>query len=279
VATRRKYRSRPDPIPADNGAAAAAQASPVAPGQAAGGDDSPLLAALRSQQHAEHLQHLQRQHATRAQVGLPEPPLDPATRQAVDQHIDAMPGLSDHKKRFLKSHPSLLQQPHLQLMSHAYQIALHAGIPDDTPAMDAAVLGGIHLNLQHHRQLSQLTSAHAQPTPENHQAHHDTAEAVAALQREAEQHLAAHQPASPTAPKPQRRSLPMSAPVSRDVPSASGHRQPDGWNTLSAEERQIARNSFTDPNVSNEQKELMYLRQKQKLHRMRQDGSYSEQRG
>ena len=31
-------------------------------------------------------------------------------RQAVDPHVDNMPGLSDHKKRFLKSHPSLLQR-------------------------------------------------------------------------------------------------------------------------------------------------------------------------
>jgi hypothetical protein len=273
MVTRRKYRTRADHSPADvNVAVVPAQAPPVAPQAPEGVGANPLQAALQAQQHAEHLQ---RQHSVRAQAGLPEPPLDPATRQAVDQHIENLPGLSDHKKRFLKSHPSLLQQPHLQLMSHAYQIALHAGVPDDTPAMDAAVLSGIHRDLEHHRALSALTSAQARPTDPAHQ---DTAEAVADLQREAEAHLAAHQPA-PIAPPPPKRRIPMSAPVSRDIPSASGHRQPDGWNTLSAEERQIARNSFTDPNVSNEQKELMYLRQKQKLHRMRQDGSYSEQRG
>ena len=71
----------------------------------------------------------------------------------------------------------------------------------------------------------------------------------------------------------------MSAPVSRNAPSTSGSRHPADSNTLTAEERQIARNSFTDPRMSNEQKELLYLRNRQKLHAMRRDGTYSEQRG
>jgi hypothetical protein len=126
VATRRKYRSRPDPIPADNGAAAAAQASPVAPGQAAGGDGaSPLQAALQAQQHAEHLQ---RQHATRAHVGLPEPPIDAATRQAIGQHVDSM-NLSAHKKRFLMIHTTLLTEPYNRLMAHAYQARCTLAFP------------------------------------------------------------------------------------------------------------------------------------------------------
>jgi hypothetical protein len=230
----------------------------------AGEGASPLTLALQAQQHAEHLQ---RQHATRAQAGLPEPPLDPATRQGIDAHIDAMAGLSDHKKRFLKSHPSLLQQPYLQLMSHAYQLALHAGIPDDTPAMDAAVLSGITRDLEHHRQLSQLTSAAARPTPANHQAHDDAAEAVGELQREAEAHLAAYQPA-PTAPKPQRRSMPMQAPVSRDTPSVSGRRPQD--NHLTAEEVQIAHVSF--PHLPKDQAAYQYLLNKRKMHEMKARG-------
>ena len=69
----------------------------------------------------------------------------------------------------------------------------------------------------------------------------------------------------------------MSAPVSRETPSNSGHRSE--INTLTADERQIAHNSFTDPNMSPAQKEYLYLRNKRKLHRMRADGTYSEQRG
>jgi hypothetical protein len=234
-----------------------------------------LQAALQAQQHAEHLQ---RQHATRAQVGLPEPPIDPAARQAVDAHIDAMPGLSDHKKRFLKSHPSLLTEPYNRLLAHAYQLALHANIPDDTVAMDSAILSGIHRDLEHHRALSALTSASARPTAENHQVHDDATEAAAELQREAEQHLAAYQPAqsapSPQ-PRPQRRSMPMQAPPSRDAPAVSGHRSRD--NTLTAAEREIARNSFVDHNMSNAEREYLYLQNKRKYLAMKADGSYSSQ--
>jgi hypothetical protein len=272
LATRRRYKQRADhaPVVADV-AAAAAPAPPVAAGPVAEGDGasppSPLTLALQAQQHAEHLQHLQRQHATRAQAGLPEPQIGPTDRQAVDQHVDNMPGLSDHKKRFLKSHPSLLQQPYLQLMSHAYQLALHAGIPDDTPAMDAAVLSGVTRDLEHHRQLSQLTAASARPTAENAQMHDDATEAAAELQREAEMHFT--QPAPmPTTPKPQRRNYPMTAPVSRDTPSVSGRRPQD--NHLTAEEVQIAHVSF--PHLPKDQAAYQYLLNKRKMHEMKARG-------
>lgn len=56
-------------------------------------------------------------------------------------------------------------------------------------------------------------------------------------------------PATPVPAAP-RRSVPMSAPVARNIPTASGRREPDGWNTLTAAEVAIAHNSFTDPSVS-----------------------------
>ena len=122
MATRRKYKARAGHVPADvNVAAAPAPAPPIAPAPAPKGvGASPLQRALEAQRHAEALQH---QHGLR-QAGLAEPPIDATTRQAVDAHIDAIPGLTDHKKRFLKSHPSLLQAPYLQLMQHAYMVAL-----------------------------------------------------------------------------------------------------------------------------------------------------------
>ncbi len=67
----------------------------------------------------------------------------------------------------------------------------------------------------------------------------------------------------------------MSAPVSRNVPSASGHRQQD--NTLSPEEVQIARNSFGG--ATNAEKEWSYLQQRERLRKMKKDGTYSEQGG
>ena len=123
MATRRKYKARAGHVPADvNVAAAPAPAPPIAPAPAPEGvGASPLQRALEAQRHAEALQH---QHGLRQQAGLAEPPIDATTRQAVDAHIDAIPGLTDHKKRFLKSHPSLLQAPYLQLMQHAYMVAL-----------------------------------------------------------------------------------------------------------------------------------------------------------
>lgn len=75
-------------------------------------------------------------------------------------------------------------------------------------------------------------------------------------------------------PQPQRRSIPMSAPVSRDVPTPSGLRQPSSKMTLTAEERQIARSAFTAADMTNEQKELAYARNKQKLQKMRASGEY-----
>lgn len=268
MVTRRKYRARAAAPAVDNVAAAAAPAPPIAPELASGGNAGPLQAALQAQQHAEHLQ---RQHSVRAQVGLPEPPLDPATRQAVEAHIDAMPGLSEWKRRFLKSHPTMLKEPFLHSMRHAHAMALHAGLVDDSPQMDSAILAGVAKDIEHHRALSALTSAQARPTPENAQMHQDTAEAAAELQREAEQHLAAYQPAQgapPPQPRPQRRNMPVSAPVSRDSPSVTGHRSQD--KTLSRDEREIARASM--PHLPPEQAEYQYLINRKRMHEMKANG-------
>lgn len=89
---------------------------------------------------------------------------------------------------------------------------------------------------------------------------------------------AAPQPEPAAQPPPKQRSLPMSAPVSRDVPSASGQRQPSSKVTLSAEERQIARTSFTASDMTNEQKEYLYAQNKKKLNAMKANGTYSERR-
>jgi hypothetical protein len=160
------------------------------------------------------------------------------------------------------------------------QLALHAGVEDDTPAMNQAILEGVQHDIERHRALAALTSASARPTPENAAAHEETVQAADELTQEAAAHLAqraAEQMAAAPAPMPTRRSFPVSAPVSRDVPMASGGSASQN-KTLSPEERLIARNSFSNPNMTNAQKELLYLRNRQKLNRMRADGSYSERR-
>lgn len=83
--------------------------------------------------------------------------------------------------------------------------------------------------------------------------------------------------AAPTEPviqqQPQRRSMPVSAPVSRDVPGPGGQRTASRI-TLSPEERDIARKSFTASDMTDEQKEKLYAMNKAKLHRMRANGEY-----
>jgi hypothetical protein len=80
---------------------------------------------------------------------------------------------------------------------------------------------------------------------------------------------------------PQRRSIPVSAPVSRDVPTASGKRSSDNQMTLSPEERAIARNSFGAINgkdLTNAQKEYLYAQNKAKYQKSLQSGEYKDAR-
>lgn len=84
--------------------------------------------------------------------------------------------------------------------------------------------------------------------------------------------------ATAAAPEPQpapRRSMPMSAPVSRAVPSASGVRT-DSKMTLTPEEREVARTSFTATDMTNAQKEYLYAQNKAKLLRQRANGQYRQ---
>jgi hypothetical protein len=73
---------------------------------------------------------------------------------------------------------------------------------------------------------------------------------------------------------PARRSMPVSAPVSREVPSG-GPRQTNTM-TLSPEERIVARNSFSDPHLTNEQKENLYAQNKRKMLLARANGTLNE---
>ena len=79
-------------------------------------------------------------------------------------------------------------------------------------------------------------------------------------------------PAAPASPEP-RRSMPVTAPVSRDVPTPSGQRT-NARITLTPEERDIARRSFTAADMTDEQKEKLYAMNKAKLLRMRANGQY-----
>lgn len=80
----------------------------------------------------------------------------------------------------------------------------------------------------------------------------------------------------------QRRSIPVAAPVSRDVPSSTSGTRTQSDMTLSAEERLIARNSFGSvkgaKDLSNEEKEYLYAQNKRKYHKMLASGQYRDAR-
>lgn len=84
------------------------------------------------------------------------------------------------------------------------------------------------------------------------------------------------------AAQPQKRSIPMTAPVSREVPTAASGTRKQATMRLTEEERKIARDSIPDrpdlPKLTNAQKEYLYAKNKQKYHRMIADGTYDQQR-
>lgn len=276
MVVRRKYRAHAPPV-----ADALAMPEPASPNAASApptdDDVSPLQRAHDAVVHAEALQ---KQHQHRAMIGLPEPPVSPEERKTIDAFVDGIASLTDHQKRFLKSHPTLLTEPYVDSMRHAITVARHAGIKDDTDAMDRAILMGVARDVEHHRNLQGLAFAPPPAGPGNAPNDHDIDQHVANLSREAEQHMGDHHMAALRAPplsstSQQRKSLPMTAPVSREAPNISGH--PGVSNTLTRDEVQIAHVSF--PHLSKTDAEYAYLQNKRKLHRMRADGTYSEQRG
>jgi hypothetical protein len=195
-----------------------------------------------------------------------------------EAYVNSLPGLSDRKRNFLKANPALLRQDVAPIAGEHYQNGLAAGLADDSAELERFVLEKTTQSLEHRRQ---LRSAPVEPEPavdpEIEKAARELEAEAEALQRE----YLAPQP-MPQAALP-RRSIPVSAPVSRGAPSlATGRPMSMSNRTLSAAEVEIAHNSFTDSTMSNRDKELLYLQNREKLHRMRASGEYrmtSEQGG
>lgn len=244
-----------------SGAAAPDVASPgIAPGPAGpaaappADDSSALIRAAVAAQRADDMQRQREQ-----------PPPQQPQPMTIAQYIDGL-DVSGHKKGFLKQHPEMLQPSIVPVMAKHYRAGLLAGLEDDTPELDQFVLANVAREIEHQRE---LTSADARPTAENRQAHQQTAEAVEDLQREAEAILAETETEQRPAPPAPRRSIPFSAPVSREVPMASGEQRP-GQITLSAEERQIAHSSFK--HLPKHAAEVEYAANKRKMLAMKADG-------
>jgi hypothetical protein len=242
VATRRKYKSPPGykdggAVPVDNIVVAPPIEAPIAPPAEAAppaDDGNPLVRAHAAQLRAEEIQREAAKAAPSAQRS-----------QSIDDVVNAIPGLTEHKRAFLRANPNLLEPANVDAVRFHYQAALQRGVPDDTPEMNEVLLAGIARGRQH--AVNEARSIVEAP------------------------------PA-----KERRPSIQRSAPVSREVPSASGRREPSDQMTLSAEERDIARRSIIDrpdmPKLTNSEKELIYLRNRNRYRAMVASGEYSEQK-
>jgi hypothetical protein len=209
---------------------------------------------------------------------------------AVDRYVDSISGLTNRQREYLKARPVLLQPEASAILRSEYTAALQEGVPDDSDAMERRLDSRI---------VARLRARHNQPGDDGIEGARATVmQAPDALEPEIQKdverldaeagvirgmmHAENSMPHSlamdlPTAgpATPSRRSLPVSAPVSRDVPTISGAKVQDSRNvTLSPEERVIARGSYSW--MSHADAEREYGRQKLKLAAMRKAGTYSE---
>ena len=209
-------------------------------------DDNPLMHALAAQTRAEEMQR---------QAPQRPPP------SAIEHHIDSLPGLSEHKRAFLKQFPVLIQDRDVMaVFNKHYAEALRNGFTDDTAELDNHLITETVRDVEHRRQLALA----AEPVDV----------AVQRLEDEAAAIDRSEQRPAPIAPPPMpaaRRSIPMSAPVSRESYGYSGKPQSDTRITLSPDERFIAHTSF--PHLSKSEAEFSYAKNKRLMVQRKADGS------
>lgn len=128
------------------------------------------------------------------------------------------------------------------MLAQHYADAIRSGIKDDSPELDEYLLDGVQRDLER-----------LEPTPSP-----------------------AEPEAPPSAPAPSRRTMPIAAPVSREVPMSDGRVFTDRV-TLSAEERQMAHLSYRG--LPPAEAERVYATAKLKLARERAAGRYPDERG
>jgi hypothetical protein len=223
-------------------------------------DDDPVLYALRQTERAEELQ---RQYAQKAPQSLAE-------------QIETDPAITEPQRQFLRQHPHVLSDP--RALMFYVSAARSRGLKDDSPEFFDAILNGFRR--EHERGVEQakhLAEMKSQPHRAVEKAHEQADE----IEERALAMVPGAQPppkASPDVPSPPapRRSIPVSAPVHRDVPTFSGNRESHVDVRLTAEERDIARRSYSAPDMTDAQKEYAYWVQREKLRRMRRDGSYRQ---
>jgi hypothetical protein len=195
----------------------------------------------------------------------------------IDQFVDQMPGLSEHKRSFLKANPLLLNQDILPIAGRAWQQGLAQGIPDDSERINQHILQAVRQGIEAQRQMPPAVGPVLPPPrmPAMAPGGAYDREEVERLQAEAADHLAEMRPAPLPPIATQRRSLPVSAPVSRDIPLPSGKKlSQETQITLNPEERDIAHKSYSWLRKADAERE--YATQKLKLASLRKAGVYPE---
>jgi hypothetical protein len=188
------------PIPGGTAPAAATADEPALPPEPAAAatlppfeheDNDAVARAVAAQRRAEELQR---------QAAQPSRPL------TIEEQIDAAP-LSDKRKAFLKQHTMLAEPQNQGVTQFYYQEAVNEGLADDSDSQHEYILQNVRGHLERReRQRAQARAYVAPRAPE--------------AQEEAIPQLSAPMPSA--APQPAKRSAPMAAPVSRDVPTLSG---------------------------------------------------------
>jgi hypothetical protein len=199
----------------------------------------------QAEQHAT----LQRQQSAE-QTGVPTP-------MTIEEWIDASPW-PEWRKEFVRQNPAMVAQENRRYVDFYSHQANEAGISRDSIEFDRFIL----------RRMTQEKEMVARAREE----------------AQAERPAVAPSVARPEAPrvrsdvqKPNiQRSMPMAAPVSREAPNVSSGQRRSNDMTLSAEERDIARNSIMDrpdmPKLTDAQKEYIYQQNRERMRELRRQG-------
>ena len=286
MATRRKY----GPRAYKTGGAVIPDPAPTGPPPPLDDAADAMREALEAQERAEAIlrdpEELRRVRERQAAEQAAQ------QKAAWEQQIDAMP-VKAETKSFLKRHPHVLHPQNADAVNWHLALARRDGIEDESEEMQQRILDGIREEAElvkrrraemAERAIPIATVPPAMPRDIDHDAdqlvreadnHMTMMNAEAATPMEIAESLEEKPPASVTLPGLRRqKSVPMTAPVSREVRGMTGQRVGGSLPHLSREEAEIARNSMSW--LPPHEAEYAYAKNKAKLGRMRSDGTYPE---
>jgi hypothetical protein len=236
----------------DSSAVAPSADELAAPPVAASADVPPPQPAASERSVADELAAIRRAEEMQREMVQPRQP------QTVAEYVDTLP-VSARQKQFLKTYPMLMRPDVVQHANKAYLAAKAAGLRDDTEEQENFVLEKTGEALRRLRA----------PPPESEY----RKKLASDLERELAEMGDTAPPPAPRPMAPPQRSVPISAPVSRNIPSASGSTVPMRI-TLSPEERDMARRSYQD--LPPEAAERLYSDMKRKMLIARANGTLNE---